>query len=393
MQKMTKKILMGAVLSVGLSSVAFSGDKVAPRSPSYGSVMQGNAAVDFTVADYLSRPNLIGEQQFVSGYGAPGVVNGATSIQAMGMNWFAGMDNTRRPGVANSLVRLGVGVGNTFGAGIIYGLNQTKSEVPVTVVGPPVSTGKTEVSTQNNGDEWGVFGSFGFGTMSVFGEFSRETGPAATVETKTTGVATVETKNTANNVTLGFVKDTEGEKSHALAVTASLVLASAEQGVATDNSTMTLGLNVNHGVPLVYGDDFAVFFGAIFDIAYRSFEDKVVGASPKEGSATLISLAPNVSFQKEIGKGFEASLGASANALTWTNTSQVVLFGTPVANADVSNSTTTSGAGNVSVGLRWKKDNFSVDGQVATALLTNGPNFISGTTSAMLASVGVAVGF
>ncbi len=381
-----KKLAVGVGLTFGLAGMAMAEDP-APRVPSYGSVMQSNAAVDFTVADYLVRPHLINELQYVTGYtGSAGFIDAAFSFNGAGINWFGGMENNPRTaallGSTNvSRIKAGLAIGSAFGAGLLYEFNKISTSD---------NSGATpDVSTTNAGDAYGAFGSMGLGSISIFAEVSRVTGPAASVTTETDAL-TDEDKNTSTNIIVGAVKDTEGEGSHALAATLSLALFSQEfENPTANQSAMNIGLNINHGVPLKYNDQMAVFVGSIINLGYSSSTNEVPDPDA-ESSGYLFSLAPNMSFQKVLGKGFEISMGGSVNMLTYAS-------GTtdPGENTTSGLETGFNGpsTGDLSFGLRWAKENFAIEGELSKALILNGPDFIGGTGPGVLGSGGVSLSF
>ena len=358
--------------------------KTAPRTQSYGSVMQANAAVDFTTADYIFRPHLIGDLQFVSGNAALPATEqgGAFAFRGMGFNWFGSVVNNARTVNAapftNSRVRFGMGMGETFGAGLMLEFNKFDQE---TVAGGVTTTNeRTEV-----GDAYGIFGSVNLGFINIFGDINRETSPFPTVS------AAADDESVTNNILVGAMMDTKGEGSHALG--GALIMSQSSydlESTGADGSSMSAALAVFHGVPLVYNDDFGVFMGSNSLFSYSSEEQNT--PANVDGSGFEIMISPNMGVQKKLGKGFEGTMGGSVNLINYqseTTDDTVTETDLSVLNMEFPGS---SGSGDLGFGLRWTKGNFAVEGELATAFLLNGPNFIGGGTG-LFGSVGVAAGF
>ncbi|MBF0431906.1 MAG: hypothetical protein HQK83_11540 [Fibrobacteria bacterium] len=371
------------------SSYGSTTEKSAPRTAVYNAVMQNNAAADFTTADYMLRPHLIGEKQYVSASAlAPTVLgtNGSAyfALQAANMAWFGGYDVTAG---TNQRVQLGVAMGELFGAGILYEFNRAYTK----------DAAENKAYTTAVGDAYGVFGSFALGSrMSIYANLNRVTAPVAATKTEPAGAGAtdVEVSSATTNITAGFALDADEELSHAVLAQVAISLGGAEDDVSPktiDQGATTMALTVGYGIPMILKEEYAVYAGANAGYTYVKNDNDIANT---ENTWSNILVSPNINFRKKIGKGFEAQLGASLALINYT--SNPIDLGTTDTEATALN---TSLFPNLGLGLRWVTGTFAIEGQVNPTVITNGPDFISGAGSAsaapvpMLTSLGITAGF
>jgi hypothetical protein len=343
----------------------------APRTGLYTGVTKGNAAADNTVDDYSRRPTLIGDKQYLAGWGDGNLVNGAYSIQGLGFNWFGSvlaLDSM-------SQIRAGLAGGTAWGAGVIVGVNRFHVTTP--------TPGSTETTTYYEPSGFGLFGDLSLGSSDVYGQVGWNTGlpsedglqnsvlfnPAVGPE--------VDNQFHTLSFMAGWKKDATTEGTHAFNIEANYATEMTRPEVSAGDETVNI-LNVlpAWGYILRANSSYAVFLGANSLISY---------VKPEDGSAYHISLSPNFAFQKQFGKGFEGFSGFSVSG-SWSSLSDI-----PADGAEVSQLLT--GGADMAVGLRWVKDNFALEGSLKEAFLANGPHFIGGNANqGLLGSIGLSLG-
>ncbi len=367
------------------SSSSSSSSVAAPRTGLYAGVVKGNAASDNTTDDYSRRPTLIGDRQYFAGYGTADLGSGAFSFKGNGMNWFGQMTGGGDP----SDVRVGVGSGTAWGGGLLLSLDHTN-----------VKNAAGETSTTVEGDGYGVFGDFNLGSSDVYGQLGWFTGfpsllptaPNNSVTVKPTAGAEASEANWFINLMAGWKKDATTEGTHSMNVEFNYTFGKNTTDPGNlDNSVNILMLNGYHGYILKAASDYAVFLGCNGGFLWRA--DKT--STPNVDASEIgINVMPNMSFQKQLGKGFEvfSGGGVSLNYNMFTD-EPAGAGGFPPAGSTDASQIVTTGA-DVSLGLRWVKDNFAFEGSVTEALLHNGPQVISGTTTpgGMFAEVGMSLG-
>ena len=367
------------------SSSSSSSTGTAPRTGLYGGVVKGNAAADNTVEDYSRRPTLIGDRQYFAGSGTADLVNGAFSFKGNGMNWFGAMTGGANP----ADLRFGVAGGTAWGGGLLLSLDHNS-----------VKNAAGETSTTVEGDGYGVFGDFNLGNSDVYGQVgwftgfpSSLAGPAnnTSVFDPAAAGANVEVTNHFLGLQAGWKKDATTEGTHSLNVELGYIFGShTEKPTDPDESVNIITLNGYHGYILKANSDYSVFLGCNGAFIWQS--DK--STTPKVDASHMgLAVMPNMSFQKQLGKGFEVFTGGSVSLGYDMYTDEVGVPFPPAGSTDASQ-ILTSGA-DVAVGLRWAKDNFAFEGSVNDVLLKNGPQLISGTATAggMFAEVGMSLGF
>jgi hypothetical protein len=342
----------------------------APRTGLYTGVTKGNAAADNTVDDYSRRPTLIGDKQYLAGWGTADLVNAAYSIQGHGFNWFGAvlaLDSL-------SQIRAGLASGTTWGAGVIVGVNRIHDEAPA-------PGGETTTYYEPSG--FGLFGDFNLGSSDVYGQVGWNTGLPSTGGTQNS----VLTKPAVGpedddqfhtlSIMAGWKKDATTEGTHAYNLEASY----NSEMVSLENPTVDATVNILSIMPawgyiLRANSSYSVFLGANGLLSY---------IKPEDGSAYEISVSPNFAFQKQFGKGFEGFSGFAVTA-SWDSESDVPVDG-------VASSQLLTGGADMAVGLRWVKDNFALEGSLKETVLANGPYLIGGNTNqGLLASIGLSLG-
>jgi hypothetical protein len=182
----------------------------------------------------------------------------------------------------------------------------------------------------------------------------------------------------------GWKKDATVEGTHSFNVEGNYVLGLHTDDTPTpnvDDMVNMLTIMPMWGYILRANSDYSVFIGTNGLLA---FENDSVG--PTHGNQYTVSLSPNIAFQKQFGHGFEGFSGFSVTAL---------LHGVQDEPANNnSSSTMLTGGADVSVGLRWVKDNFALEGSLKEAVLANGPYLIGGNAGqGLFVNIGMALGF
>jgi hypothetical protein len=337
---------------------------VAPRTGEYPGAING--AADNTVDDYTKRGTLINGKQYFAGWGGADLVNGAYSFQAIGFDWFGAVNASTSAG--NGTWRSGIAT-SRFAAGLLLNFNKTTSKVPA-----------GETKNVIAGDGFGLFGDFNLGNSDVYGEVSLLTGPGNYQKTPTT-----ETTPTTLHFMGGWKKDATSEGTHSLNV--ELVYDHTSIEVETPSSKTSgneVKLTFSHGYILKSGTGYSVFLGSNSNFMYAAQD--LPGAT-SDPSHMGLSVAPNLVFHKALSEHFEFTSGASARLSydTFENTG-----------AFQENSALLTSDADINLGLRWVKDNFSVQGSLNESLLSTGPNFITGggaPTNTLFGQVGVSLGF
>lgn len=357
--------------STGTFPTPSSSSTPAPRTGLYTGVTANNAAADNTVIDYSRRPTLIGDKQYLAGWGTRDLVNAAYSIQGHGFNWFGSvlaLDTM-------SQIRAGLAQGTAWGAGVIVGVNRVYTKTPAP---------STETTTYFEPSGFGVFGDFNLGTSDVYGEVGWNTGLPSfgglqnSVLTNPPAPAPEDDdKNHTLGFMLGWKKDATTEGTHAYNIEFSY----ATEMSKTENPSVDFTLNTFNVMPswgyiLRANSSYSVFLGANGLLQY---------IKPEDGNEYTIALSPNFAFQKQFGKGFEGFSGFAVTGMWHSETD------TPVDGAEASQLLT--GGSDMFVGLRWAKDNFALEGSLQEAVLADGPFVIGGRGNGLLGSIGMSLGF
>lgn len=398
------KLLATGLLGFSLFSLGAAQDAKAPRVPSYGVVMQGNAAAEFTTDDYITRGYLVGDQQYVSAYSLSSP-NATVAIKGMGLNWIAAwkqyswnLDSIDTTGMSE-IINLGLNSGvseaifevaksESFGLGISLSFN--KIGIKMVPDSGDESSGKMVFSP----DRIKLFGSLNTGFGGIYGELGTSIGDSGYFKT-TFGDEVQTYSNRLYSVLLGWVLDSKGEMSPTIGVYINTILNGISNKQKDPDSTIvekgsfTTILSGQYGIPLKKSDDFGVYLGTSASTSFYTWSQ-----SEPEGEFTQTNLTfnirPNVSFQKVLPKGFEALCGGSFNLVNWAS------IGVKDTNDNKgSASFLQTAAPNANIGLRWSYENFAVEGVLATSILNNGPYLISGkeTSDGMFGQIGVSVGF
>ncbi|MEO6095832.1 MAG: hypothetical protein ABIW76_09150 [Fibrobacteria bacterium] len=357
--------------STGAYPTPTSSSTSAPRTGLYTGVTKSNAAADNTVDDYSRRPTLIGDKQYLAGWGTANLVNAAYSIQGNGFDWFGSvlaLDSL-------SQIRAGLASGTAWGAGVIFGVNRLHTKT---------ATPSTETTTYYAPSGFGIFGDFNLGSSDVYGQIGWNTGVPSlgglqnSVLTKPPSPAP---KDDDQNHTLSFMagwkKDatTEGTHAYNLEVGYSSEMRSLENPTF-DETFNTISVMPAWGYILRANSSYAVFLGTNGLLSYLQ---------PENGSAYTIALSPNFAFQKQFGKGFEGFSGFAVTA-SWDSQSDL-----PVDGAEASQLLTADA--DMAVGIRWVKDNFALEGSLKETVLANGPFVVGGNSGqGLLASIGISLG-
>lgn len=363
-----------------LASTPSNGGASAPRTGIYESVTKLNAAADNTVDDYTKRPTLINGKQFFAGWGDADLVSGAFAFQASGYDWFGSALGGPEP----DEVRAGLARGGAWGGGVLVSLAKSSFETPA---------GDSKVVLE--GDGLGVFGNLSLGGSDVYGQLALYTGYDALlpVSDNYVKVGGVEQKNTLINLLGGWKKDATSEGTHALNLEGTLNYSMKKnEAPPLDTVTVTaLDLWFYHGYILKASESYSVFLGSNSELMLQ-LEDWNV--APTSRNHYRLAVLPNLAFQKRLAWGFEGFAGAVVGLSwdMWDGIAPTTPIGAPPVGADARTDYLT-GSADVSLGLRWVKDNFAVEGSLRDALLANGPHFIGGNAApGMFAQVGVSLG-
>ncbi len=360
-------------------------EKAGPRTGLYGTVMKGNAAADNTIDDLTKRPHLI-DQQYLAGWGGADLGSAGYSFEAAGFNWFGAAYG----GAAPDEIRLGLAKQGQFGGGLILSLAKFSTE-------DSVAGGTAKTKTVLESDGFGAFGSFMLGAAGdVYGEVSVYTGFDDLAadnnnysKVEVTGAPTAEVTPRVIHLLAGWKRDASTEGTHSLNAEFILNI----DNLKNDNGTTSVERKLTdvqllfyHGYIMKDAGSFKVFAGSNSEFRYRSF---TLEAAPSDSSTMRLQVTPNMSFQKTLGKGFEAYSGVGVNLayISQTNTLQ----GTT--NFDKFSSFITVGT-DMALGLRWTYENLAVEGALKESVLANGPQFIGGTANqGLFGQLGVSVGF
>jgi hypothetical protein len=353
----------------------------APRTGLYGTVTQLNIAADNTVDDYSRRPTLIGDRQYFAGFGDADMANAAFSFKGAGMNWFGavtGPITATSAGVPNT-IRFGLGSGTAWGAGLLLAVDRVQTDLG------------TETTTYFDASGFGIFGDFNLGSSDVYGSVGWNTGyptvppalPHNSVETVPAAGATTENIHHQLSVMAGWKKDATTEGTHSFNVEGSYVMGMHTNDAVTpnvDDKVNFLTLMPAWGYILRANNDYSVFVGVN---STESFIAEEVGTV--DGSRYSLALMPNIAFQKQLGRGFEAFSGFSVTG-SFASTTDEPAEGN-------STSQLLTGGADVDVGLRWVKDNLAFEGNLKEAFLANGPYIIGGNANqGLFWSIGLALG-
>jgi hypothetical protein len=342
----------------------------APRTGLYTGVTKGNAAADNTVDDYSRRPTLIGDRQYLAGYGSGSLVNGAYSLKGMGFNWFGQVTALD----SMSLLRVGLGQGSSWGAGITAAVNRIHAKA---------ANNTTETTTYYEPSGLGLFGDVNLGSSDVYGEISFHTGLDSvgglqnSVWTNPAVGPEDDDKNHTASAMAGWKKDATTEGTHALNVELLFLMQSINlENPTLDNTVNEFRVTPSWGYIVRANSSYSVFIGtnAMLDFIH-----------PEDGNYMAVVLSPNFAFHKQLGKGFEGFSGGSVSGqwLTQWDTQ---------ADGFESSKMQTFGA-DVAVGLRWVKDNLAFEGSLSESLLSSGPNFVGGGTPGLFGQIGLSLGF
>ena len=351
----------------------------APRTGLYTGVTKGNAAADNTVDDYSRRPTLIGDKQYLAGFGSTDVnapsglgnplFNAAYSIQGHGFNWFGAVLSLD----TLAQIRAGLASGTTWGAGAIVGVRREFEK-------DPAPGGETTTYYEPSG--FGLFGDFNLGSSDVYGQVGWNTGLPSVGGLQNSVLVNpavgpdVENQFHTLSIMAGWKKDATTEGTHAFNIEASYGSEMTRPQVSAGDATRNI-INVMPawGYILRANSSYSVFLGTNGLVNYDKRED---------GDSYLIALSPNFAFHKQFGMGFEGFSGFSVTG-SWYAESDL-----PVDNQDFSRLLT--GGSDMSVGLRWVKDNFALEGSLKEAFLANGPDFIGGSGQGLLGAIGLSLG-
>ena len=383
--KNLKTIATTCLAASGLA-IAQSAAPVAPRTGLYTAVTKSNAAADNTVDDFSRRPTLIGDRQYFAGYGGADMGNAAFSVRGMGWNWFGQVTGpVNAPdaaGVPNTL-RLGLGAGSAWGAGLLLAVNRSE-----------VSFAGGDTTTYFETSGFGVFGDVSLGASDVYGSIGWNTGfPNGAVggphnsvlaDPSAAGLPTTEVNHHMLSVMAGWKKDATTEGTHSFNIEGSYVLGMHTDDAPSpdaDDKVNILAIMPMWGYVIRANSDYAVFVGANSALV---FENDDVGAV--NGNSYAVSVSPNIAFQKQLGRGFEGFSGFSVTALL-AGSSDVPASGNSTLDL-------VTGGADVSVGLRWAKDNFALEGSLREAVLANGPYLIGGNAGqGLFFNIGMGLGF
>jgi len=251
-----------------------------------------------------------------------------------------------------------------------------------------------ETTTYFDASGFGAFFDLSLGASDVYGSVGWNTGfptvpPAAphnsTAFDPATGTST-EINHHALSLMGGWKKDATTEGTHSINVEASYVFGMHSSSGITpsiDDKVNILSVMPMWGYIVRANTDYSVFVGTN---GLLGFQNDDVGTL--SGKQYVFSLSPNIAFQKQLGHGFEGFSGFSVTAgMSGTQDE-------PASNDE--SSVLLTGGADVSMGLRWVKDNFAVEGSLRDAFLTTGPYLISGTATTgggLFANAGISLGF
>ncbi len=362
----------------GQSTPAVSTTEQAPRTELYGTVVKGNVAADNTVTDYTRLPHLIQSRQYIAGWGNGDLANAAFAFEGAGIGWFG----LARTGAGEDELRAGAAFGDAFGAGVILALNRAHDE-------------DTEVLQTDEGQGFGLFGSFNLGGSSVYGEAALYTGYGSLGDNDDGSVEVdgdVIESYSKVHVVAGWNLQAQGQGDHAMNAELVFDMSSGEVAgpPAYDPSLTEISFWFQHGYVLVQRDGFSVFAGSNTGFIYGSEEEASPGADDQDGLAFAVS--PNMAFHRSLPKGFEVQAGISG---TLAYLKGFVGNQGQDENLLITGGTTyplATGA-DMSLGLRWQHENFAIEGVVEETLLSNGPQFIGGGSPGLFAQIGMSVGF
>jgi len=358
----------------------------APRTGLYTGVTKDNAAADRTVSDYSMRPTLIGDRQYFAGFGGTDMGNAAFSMKGKGFNWFGevtGPVGATGRGTNPDSLRLGLGSGSAWGAGVILAVNRVHGKGTV-----GVAAGDT--TTYIDGSGIGLFGDMNLGNSDAYASVGWATGfpPTAGQNNSVTldPDAGTKTENFHHylSVALGWKKEAAGEGTHAFGIDLSYLFSNHTidaTGLNVDDKINLLSLMPKWGYVVRENADYSVFIGTNARLFLENDD-----IAPEKGNQYGVSVTPNIAFQKQFGHGFEGFSGFSVTAR------DSIIADEPADNAEFSQILT--GEADVAVGLRWVKDNFALEGSLRESVLANGPYLIGGNTNqGLFANIGMALGF
>lgn len=353
------------------TSTAATGATSAPRTGLYTGVTKGNAAADNTVDDYSRRPTLIGDREYLAGWGTADLVNAAYAIEGHGFTWFGSVlafDSL-------SQIRAGLASGTAWGAGVIVGVRREYVKTA-----PP----STETTTYYAPSGFGLFGDFKLGSSDVYGQIGWNTGvpglggPQNSVLTNPPApLPEDDDQNHTLSIMGGWKKDATTEGTHAYNVEAVYTSEMRSLENPTSDVTLnTLSILPAWGYILRANPSYSVFLGANGLLSY---------IKPENGGAYEISVSPNFAFHKQFAWGFEGFSGFAVTASLYSQSDVPV--------DDAAYSELLTGGADMAVGLRWVKDNFALEGGLKESFLANGPYFIGGNTNqGLLYSLGLSLG-
>lgn len=344
----------------------------APRTGLYTGVTKGNAAADNTVDDFSRRPTLIGDKQYIAGYGGADLVNAAFSIKGMGWNWFGAVTAED----SMSVIRAGLGNGTAWGAGVIVGVDRLYNK--------PTGAAPTEVTTYVEPSGIALFGDMNLGSSDAYFQLGWNTGlPSVgglqnSIFTKPAAGPEDDDQNHTLSALLGWKKDATTEGTHAL----NLEFSYSTEMTSLENPTVDATLSQFTLLPmwgyiLRSNSSYSVFLGANGLLNY---------IQPEDGNIFTLAVSPNVAFQKQFGKGFEGFAGALVTAS--------FDMATDAAGPDSESSQLLTAGADMAVGLRWVKDNFALEGGLKESVLANGPYLIGGNANqGLFYNLGLSLGF
>lgn len=341
----------------------------APRTGLYTDVTKGNAAAEKTVDDYSRRPTLIGDRQYLAGWGNESLVNGAYSIQGHGFNWFGAVLAVD----SMSQIRAGLASGTAWGAGVIVGVRREYVKTA-----PP----STEVTTYYAPSGFGLFGDFNLGSSDVYGQVGWNTGVPSlgglqnSVLTKAPApTAEDDDQNHTLSIMAGWKKDATTEGTHAFGIEGSYASEMRSlENPTVDEKFNTINLAPAWGYILRANNSYSVYLGTNGLLSYMK---------PEDGSAFAIAISPNFAFHKHFIWGFEGFSGFSVTGSMYSEKDMP---------EDTEFSQLLTSGADMAVGLRWVKDNFALEGSLKESFLANGPNFIGGGTQGLLGQIGLSLG-
>jgi hypothetical protein len=327
-------------------------------------------------------PHLIGQQQWVAGYGGADMRDASATFIASGFNWLVDLKSNTNPN-GPDLLKIGMAQDGVFGAGLILGLARTNED----------EQSGNETSTTYAGTTYGAFGSAALGEGNLFGSLYYSVNPNNNVTVKNTS----ETKSTNSliHVDVNYAQfgSNQGDFSYSGGILADF--GSGEPAVGDTVSSSSYELSGALGYLAASSEGQAVVLGVNGSLSYNGSESNglrvlLSGDSSyvNKYSGMALSFRPHVAFQKSLPKGFEIFSGAGVT-FDW-------MSGTDAPDGpdnDVSSSWLATNSGDVNVGLRWSHENFAIEGQVAEQLLLDGPDMIGGSAPGLFSQVGISYGF